>query len=299
MIVGRFRGRGPRITYVRDDAYTGKARKNRNRAPATGSREHYFHFLIGYLLPLIHAQRQRAAVDDGFAVLDCGPLMTPLLEQTLTRMRKKLGSFTVVAPAGVTNPVYVEPWDQDWNKHDDGAAVKETVSAVMEAWQDDGVVIGMSCCSQPDCPSPDTDALLLERSPAPDFYLEHGAAERPGYGLSRRGVVNWPEVHAHLEAQGIAHAMYEPGRHSLGCQIASFRRARRIVGIRGAEWANLIWCRPGDGALRVRLLDPDPPARLLGGLVERLGLDCRFVPVEGTAPREDPVAVAQFLTSPR
>lgn len=276
-----------RRTYVRDDAYTGRSssnqkKKNNNKKPrASGSREHYFHFLIGYLLPLVHAQ-QRRPLQEEYAVLECGPLMTPLLEETLSRLNHQ--RFTLVSPASVTNPIYVEAWDEHW---DDGAAVKEAAAAVADVW------LGTPC-SQPDCPSPDSgDALLIERSPAPDFYVK-GAAERPGYGLSRRGIVNWPEVQEHLKAKGIDHALYEPGRHGLGCQIARFQRARRIVGIRGAEWANVIWSKPGS---RIRLLDPDPPARLISGLVERTGIVCQMVPVESTAPREDPVAVARFLTA--
>lgn len=272
-----------RATYVRHDAYTGRPQPGAAKAAlASGSREHYFHFLIGYLLPLVHAQRTRPLRD--YAVLDCGPLMTPLLEATLVRLREPFAA--VVAPAAVTHPVPVEAWDEHW---DDTAAVREAAAAVMDAWQDAG-----PCCPQPDCPDPAAEALLIERSPPPDYYLDGGGAERPGYGLSRRGIVNWPEVHEHLTRQGIAHARYEPGRHSLACQIARFRGARRIVGIRGAEWANVVWSRPG---LRVRVLDPEPPARLIGGLFTRLGVDSQMVRVRGTAVREDPAAVARFLLS--
>ena len=242
-----------------------------------GSREHYFHFLLGYLLPLVHVQFQLQ--HSAFEVLECGPLMTPILDETLQR----LGLPARIVPhSAMVDPLPVEAWDHGWSDLD---AVRATVDRIRRAWCP-------PACPQPDCPA--SEKLLLQRSPAPAYYLS-GAAEKPGYGTSRRTITNGAAVSAHLSAQGIDHAIYEPGRHSLGCQIASFRRARRIVGIRGAEWANVIWSCPG---LAVRMYDPAPPARLVTALFERTAVRHEIAVAGSALISVDPSEVARFLQGP-
>lgn len=264
-------------TYVRDDAFTGVSKK------VAGSREHFFHFLIGYLLPIVHAQRRYQ--HGTFLVLDCGPLMTPILRETLNRLNF---SFQIVPPHAIKTPVYVEPWDHPQHEGWDSISTRALRSAadlVSAAWR-------AHTCEQPVCPR--SANLLLQRSAAHEYYVS-GPAEIKGYGLSRRGVTNWSEVQMVLKDRGIDHAVYEPGRHSLGCQIAAFQQARRIVGMRGAEWANTVWCHAG---ARARILDPAPPATLLTDLLHRLDVHHEFAVVNETLARADPGEVASFLTTP-
>ncbi len=260
-------------TYVRNDNFTG-----RTWVPAVGSREHFFHFLIGYLLPLVHAQ-QHCHFNE-FLVLDCGPLMTPILGETLSLLNFK---FEIVPPRAIKNPYYLEAWDHGWNSTE---AVRKTVCSIYSAYQD-------YACDQTDCPL--SENLLIERSPSHGYYIQ-GAAEIPGYGISRRGITNFPEIQDVLISRGIDHARYEPGRHSLGCQISSFRHARRIVGMRGAEWANTIWSQPG---LRVRVLYPPyPPVNLLTGFLNRTGVHYEIALVTQPFAPENPLEVVRFLTEP-
>lgn len=97
-------------TYIRRDVFTGPTaltglrlpfwipftkRFLRRRNPlfarllilAPGSRENYFHFLIGYLLPLVHAQDRNRF--DKFLALDCGPLMSPRTYPKTSFMRRR------------------------------------------------------------------------------------------------------------------------------------------------------------------------------------------------------------------
>jgi len=41
---------------------------------------------------------------------------------------------------------------------------------------------------------------------------------------------------------GIPAVIYEPGQHSFRCQVRVFQDAKGVVGLRGAEFANLLWC---------------------------------------------------------
>lgn len=261
---------GSRPTFVRNDQFTGTP-----TATASGSREHFFHFLLGYLLPLIHAQTRYRF--DRFLVLDCGPLMTPILEETLKRLDWQ---FAIVRPGETEVPIYVDAWDYAWTST---RAIRAAANLVSSAWKNDA-------CPQQDCPL--SENLLIARSASHAYYTQ-GAAEVGGYGTSRRGITNWPEIHEFLSSRSINHVVYEPGRHSLGCQIAAFSGARRIAGMRGAEWANAIWSQPG---VRVRVLDPDPPAELLTRFLNRAGVRYEFAIAPQWHAPENPIEVARFLT---
>jgi hypothetical protein len=270
---------GMRRTYVRDDPFTGTSKPT-----VRGSREHFFHFLLGYLLPVVHAEttfRWSRLFDRSgrFLVLDCGPLMTPILSETLRRMELP---FDVVSPAEVEKRCYVQAWDFAKGSR---RAVRAAADRVSAAWRNYD-------CPAADCPT--SENLLIERS-APHQYYAAGGAEIGGYGTGRRGITNWPEVSDFLTGRNIKHALYEPGRHSLGCQIAVFQGARRIVGMRGAEWANAIWSRPG---LRVRVLDPAPPADLLTRFFAQAGVRCEYALAPQPHAPENPHEVARFLTEP-
>lgn len=284
----------PLPTLVRNDVFTGVAALRERPGPpgdllralladasagadrpvAAGSREHFFHFLLGYLLPVVHEQEVRGLED--FQVLDCGPLMTPLLGQVLEHLGLP---FRPVPPSEVARPVFVQAWDEGW---DDLSEVRRTAGRIA------GAVAGLPC-GHADCPR--SPRLLLRRSSPHPYYME-GAAEIAGYGTARRELVNLEEISAHLAADGIEHAVYEPGSHALSCQIRTFAQAERVAGVRGAEWANLVWCSPGVG---VRILIPKPPATHLEGLVRRLGIDWDFVPAHGARMLDDPVEVARFF----
>jgi len=243
---------------------------------AAGSREHFFHFLLGYLLPLVHEQEVRRLRD--FQVLDCGPLMSPLLEQVLQRLGLP---FRPVPPSRVVRPVFVEPWDEHWDILGD---VRRTAQRVAEA-------IGGLPCRNGECPH--SRHILIRRS-SPHPYYMGSDAEIPGYGTSRRELANLPDISEHLASAGIEHAVYEPGAHTLSCQIRTFARAEKIVGVRGAEWANLVWSNP---VACVRILVPNPPAFHLEGLVRRLGIRHELVTARTAQLSDDARAVARFFQS--
>lgn len=249
---------------------------NPSEAPAGGSREHFFHFLLGYLLPIIHCQR--AADLRHFQVVHCGPVMTPLLEETLARFGF---NFEVVDPKTVSEPFFVPAWDYSWANRQD---VVDTCRLIACSWLD--YVCGGEGC--------ETDKnLLLQRSQPTRFYTE-GTAEVKGYGTSRRSIVNLPEISEALRLSGISHTIYEPGRHCLGCQIKAFARADRIYGIRGAEWANAVWAKPG---LRALILDPSPPAITLIQFFTRCNVQYEICDITNHHVAADPDSVIEFFST--
>jgi hypothetical protein len=250
-------------------------------ALAPGARDNYFHFLVGYLLPLVHDQSRRRF--RRFLALDCGPLMTPILAATLRRLGH---DARIIAADAIERPVFVEPWDKVDLPWRSAKAIRAAVTAVKAAWRDD-VCPGTGCAT--------VENVLVARAPATTVASGTGSLFGIGYGAHTRGITNLDEVTDHLRRAGVPHCVYEPGAHSLGCQIAAFGDARRMLGMRGADWANLVWSRPG---VRVRMLDPRPPAKTLAGFMRRLGIRHEFSRVAESHAAEDPAAALRFFTEP-
>jgi hypothetical protein len=250
-------------------------------ALAPGARDNYFHFLVGYLLPLVHAQSRRRF--SPFLALDCGPLMTPILVETLRRLGH---DARIVAADAVETPVFVEPWDKVDLPLRSPRALVAAVAAVREAWRDHACP-GTGCAT--------AEHVLVARAPAPAVPSGNASLFGIRYGAQTRGITNLDEVTDRLRRAGVPHCVYEPGSHSLGCQIAAFGNARRMLGIRGADWANLVWSRPG---VRVRMLDPHPPAKTLEGFMRRLGVRHEFARVANRHAAEDPGEALRFFTEP-
>jgi Glycosyltransferase 61 len=264
------------VTFVRQDQITGQLLQTGQLRIAAGSREHYFHFMLGYLLPLLSHVHQHE--NKYFKVLDCGPVMTPILVETLDRLGH---DSNVVSVSEISNPHYLPMWDEGWSENE-APIVNDAIDKLESIWVDEP-------CNQGDCPT--SRIILLHRSEAPTYYLD-GSAETAGYGRSRREILNLPEVLDHLELLNLGAAIYEPGRHSLGCQIRTFCHAQVLIGIRGAEWANTIWCRLHPSLL---VLDPLPPAHHLTTLLLRLPVNFSFRKIDGFRTVIDPSLVSDFI----
>jgi capsular polysaccharide biosynthesis protein len=74
-----------------------------------------------------------------------------------------------------------------------------------------------------------------------------------------------------LVGLGIPTVIYEPGQHSFRCQVRVFQDAKGVIGLRGAEFANLLWC---EGSIPIIIIqqkaihDSDPPQSRLGDLLD-------------------------------
>lgn len=272
-------------TYVRNDHFIHNApfRKEKGSPDkhdhtattriSGGSREHYYHFLLGYLLPLVHEQETRKL--EFFRALDCGPLMTPILDRTLSLLGY---DFEIVEKAAIEDPIFLERWDYEWGCHN---TAEKTVQKIKNAWSKE------SCCKELEHP----EHLFLVRSQPANYYV-NGDAEIKGYGTSRREIINWREIMAYLEANGVQISAYEPGSHTLGCQMRAFEKAKKIIGIRGAEWANIVW----SGKLDVLIFDPHPPANTLLSLLKRKNTSYQFLYIDQAHCTVAPRLVYDYLT---
>lgn len=88
---------------------------------------------------------------------------------------------------------------------------------------------------------------IIERADPPSIVnSEQGKKARwfKGYGSTRRRLLGIEECHRRLLATGHYSKVVNPGEMSLKEQIHAFSNCSYLVGIRGAEFLNMIWMKP-------------------------------------------------------
>jgi hypothetical protein len=177
---------------------------------------------------------------------DCGPLMNRILIEALAHLHLR-PSFEktlfveneqreAFERDGNPTAIVLERWDYRIVRGENLDALREilletrdAIASLLKPW---------SCCGGDQA---EGKHLILQRSAEPTFYQAGGGARRETYGLGRRSFLGIKEGHAQLEALGIPCLTYEPGIHNLACQINHFSACAGIIGVRGAEFANVVW----------------------------------------------------------
>ncbi|MEP0708728.1 glycosyltransferase 61 family protein [Parvibaculum sp.] len=220
-----------------------------------GSVQHYWHFMFGYLLPAMDYITTRDGADETYLIESCGPVMDKLLVEALPALG---ADFRILDKAEIATAfagcqrVDLDHWDHytlDPAKRDELRSRIDRVVPILRARMPNRCPCGVTetCRNR---------ILLLDRSSMPDFYKPGGGTDSPSYGSARRAIRNLAETRQRMRARGYPVIVYEPGRHELGCQIDVFSNARGVVGIRGAEFANMLWAPAG---IPVYMLTPVGP----------------------------------------
>ncbi|MDF1697568.1 MAG: glycosyltransferase 61 family protein [Saprospiraceae bacterium] len=255
-----------------------------------GSKEHYWHFMLGYLLPSIHfyVKHGNSYVKkwgDTIQLIydNCGPLMNPIIEEMtqLLNIPSRIVDDESKDQITIDETVNVPRWDIrmyisfyflfhfkrfDTNipirKKDLKWFVKKNIKYRTKKYDlrlkrdllftRNLILQRLNVKIEPN----ETSILLLDRSDTPSFYAPNGKAEIKGYGKSRRALQNLEECRRQLTADGIQACLYEPGIHSLSHQIKTFHNSKGIVAMRGAELANMFWMPPKSKAVIIGFNNP-------------------------------------------
>lgn len=295
-----------------------------------GSPEHFFHFMWGYLLPAVHMMiAGTLPVKSRFVFSSSGPVMDELTSDLMNLFDQ---AYSIVQKSAAGEPqscteITVPRWDIGLLR--DHLLNRETVASKhllqMQAELDQNTMLLDSLKSTNFLP--DLSAaiarvrsevlnrvpavedhnhldiyaechLILARSNEPAYYAEGGEAEIPKYGTSRRALTGIHEAAQELRRRGIRAQVFEPGRYSLTEQIQVFRHCRGIVGIKGAEFANLIWMRPGSRAILIKPSVMDTPSVQMC-LADVLGLHYAEIPEGGGSyPALKAIVIEKYLTQP-
>lgn len=205
-----------------------------------GARDHFFHFLMGYLLPSI--DRSFNAADPDVCFEDCGPVMGVTLASAC-----KLMNLELVPQERSAGFVRVTPsrWDK-WLFRLDGSRPPEPMVEAFHRATDRvrTAVLQKAATAAPVGIEAGRYILVLKRSPPHAYYRVGGPASFPGYGSERRHLRNADEISRFIERAGFPTKLADMGAFSFAEQVALFRDARAVIGARGAEFAHLFWMKP-------------------------------------------------------
>ncbi|MDR7125731.1 glycosyltransferase family 61 protein [Pseudotabrizicola sp. 4114] len=214
-----------------------------------GSKEHYFHFLHGYLLPGLHL-----AISGGYQNIqfeDCGPVMQPKILEAC-----KLLSLTYIPPMMPTQGDMVKAprWDRILLHFDAPPPSEAVISAFRETSA--LVVHRLFTASERALrqagirpPAERNGVIIFQRSADHPFYHSDQMSKSARYGKGRRSLLNAEDLTAAIRKIGFNAHLIDFGVISLAEQIVASYHADAIIGIRGAEFANTIWMRPNTQAI--------------------------------------------------
>jgi hypothetical protein len=273
-----------------------------NRQPL-GSRQHFFHFAWGYLFPAlaeiyrIESSSSTSTADKKYLFQSCGPVMNEILKEMLALYDYR---FQIMEendiPEAYANSIFVPRWDIRINEM---AARQQAGSDPLRRLSDlsfrfvkrlygsekasethylmsiirvrDNTLARLGSYETGDkFKSLEAKYLILKRSVQPSFYEKGGQSEIPGYGTARRELRGIEEAVTYLNDRGIPTAIFEPGNHSYKEQIIVFQRCRGVIGIKGAEFANLLWMNKNGKVIQIRpsVMKTNNLQRTLAGLLE-------------------------------
>ncbi|MBN2281851.1 MAG: glycosyltransferase family 61 protein [Candidatus Marinimicrobia bacterium] len=248
-----------------------------------GSSENFFHFMWGYLLPAIveickHQENQR--IFEHYYFHSCGPLMDQISHNLLSLFhinylildkktfkdqkalfkrvprwdvwakknkptRKEKSSLSKIANRihyrlmrlllldTRKNSVYIQDIQQ---------ARKEVIKKIRSTHKSD-----LTCKN-----------IILKRSESPNYYKKGGPAEYHHFGTAIRSLSGIEKTIDNLKNHNFIFESYEPGIHPIDHQINSFAEACTVIGIRGAEYANMIWMQPGSKIIMIKPKEMPP-----------------------------------------
>ncbi|HEY1751225.1 MAG TPA: glycosyltransferase family 61 protein, partial [Caulobacteraceae bacterium] len=217
-----------------------------------GSVQHYFHFLLGHLVPLVSAWDDFGLDPDvrRIFVRSCAVLDPLLLEFELPKLaivpREQHSQLLRDAAAGGLRAVALAARDDaDLFDREVFAAAQRRIFERLGASID-----AHAAALRRMLPATWPRIVFIDRAP-PDAFYGSADAEIRTAGAQRRSIANVGEAHAALEAQfGQVLFTTLEGR-SLAYQIALFHLADIVVCQHGAALANLVWSRPGASVVEI------------------------------------------------
>jgi len=286
-----------------------------------GSKEHFFHFFWGYLLPsinLIHSNKAKHS-NVIYYFETCGPLMDNVVKEVIDLLSINAFIFNKKTSELIYDDMIIIPrWDihllsdyvLDIN-NDYGSHIKEfrtcpeLVSLLKtpgfkrvfksQVLQVKSIILQKIKASEDNLKSLNKPILMINRSQTPFYYSEKGSAEIKGYGTSRRGLKDVNQFVEICHKKGINIKTYEPGKHSLIHQIITFENSSGMISIKGAEFANLIWLNEKAKVILIKPSKMNTPA-VQHKLAELLNLNfTEVVSEEGNHPSLLNINLFQFI----
>lgn len=210
-----------------------------------GSVEHFFHFLLGFYVPLVYHLMQvwRPGDFDRLLVRSCGPLdalIRELGDDRIEIVDKVEHGRMAEHPAGFD---HVEIAGNDYPRMYDA----RRFSAVRDHLVADPAVQAEIRSLSETWPRADGRILLIQRGAGPAFY-DSERSEVKGSGVQRRSIGNHDDLLRAMRSRHRGCMNVQLENTTLARQVALFHLADVMIAQHGAALANIIWA-PGNATV--------------------------------------------------
>lgn len=220
-----------------------------------GSVEHFYHFLLGYLMPAwTEVQRKDLRF---VTVRDCGP-MNRWFEPLATRVNLEIMNVGHVLHsfAGKLQRSVVLPSSDDPSRFN-SQLIREFALGYLNA-------AGIEPTKLP----PSGVSILERRSSDPFYNASH--SEAPESGAKRRSIPNLVELPALLTSVD-RYEIFDAADMEIGPQLKYFSQTSTLVGQHGAGLANMIWMPPGGRVFEILPPVPSHTVEIFSNLARACG----------------------------
>lgn len=262
-----------------------------------GKRDHYYHFVLGVMLPLCNYLSKEGPAKTPVLVETCGPFDRILHELRLRRLivteRRSHQRLQRTLTPELAAPVSLGGYDlhnprTSLSTEIDHKAIRRAATWISKR-------LGKGVAKYQERLEADWTGspriLVIDRAP-PDPYYASALSIRKSSGAQRRRIGNHAEMVAAIASGfGNCHNVLLEGK-SLAKQIALFQLADVVVAQHGAALVNTIWLRPDARVIEVAQEDRAPRPNFLQ-LAEALGFAHRFVGQDSSfGPVDIPTVIA-------
>ena len=240
----------------------------------SGSVQQYYHFILGYLAPLLlWCERQQVS---RVSVRDCGPMnrwfdvIAPVVDVEIMSVGDALHVL-----AGRREPAVVLR-GMDYPDSFDGRRIAEFRDRMLE-------LLGIAPEAHPRA------VTVIDRAVSDPFF-HTPAAEVPMSGAERRAVPNLRQVAGSWEADAQL-GVYELSDMDMREQVVLHTETRLLVAQHGAGLTNMIWMRPGGTVIEIHPPLPGEAVHTFERLARACGHTYLTVPQESVHSDVDPVSL--------
>jgi hypothetical protein len=264
-----------------------------------GSVEHYYHFLLGFLVPLVLWKKEYTVENSRKILLrSCEIMDRHLFEIGYKRaniLDKVSHEVARTKKDHCRECIFVERVGYDkpsyYNFVDFSAAnlilseiLSEDIARYTEKFNSNRIE---------DHPY----IVMIDREPPNHFYLSQ-LCESQGSGRSRRSIQNYRNLFESVALQYKNVVSFTLEEKTLAFQIALFKQADVIIAQHGAALANLIWCKPNTTVIEIHPLNISETImnrNYFLNLANCMKLDYQRVEQEGCHSVVDPNSLLRIL----
>lgn len=225
--------------------------------PRSGSVEHYHHFLLGFVTPLVLKMIETQNSNRRFVIRSCSILDRIILELKFENLVivDKMHLSRIIASGDIhVDTLYGYDVPRFYNRAAFGKVSTYLNQRLFDEIRLERDHLKRAFDENQKSSSPTLKISLIDRGPAHEFY-NSALAERKMAGNQRRSVKNFDDLVSTLNSKGFNALKFYLEEKPLSFQMALFQTADIVIAQHGASLSNLIWAHD-----RLSVVEIMPPS---------------------------------------